>query len=390
MATDGGEKYGLVLSGGGARSSYQAGALLGLNELSLKNLGKPFAPKVICGISGGAINGGYLASRADDLPAAFQDLWVNWSEIKLDDVMDVGSVRILSTAAKLILQLGLGGAFNFRPATELIDTSPLVKYLLKRVDIGNIRAHIKSGNLHAIAMTATHYGIGSAVTFFDGVPSLQPWMRSHRVGRRTHLSLKHVLASSAIPFLFPPIKIKGAFYGDGAVRMTSPLSPAVHLGANRIVAIGVRYHRTPTETYQLVKSYRMKSVQLADISGVLLNAIFLDSLDADLERMMRINQTLSLLTEEDRREHPEKLRRIPVLAIRPSQDLGRMAVDEFKRFSWVPRHFLRGLGASDRHGSDLVSYLAFERSYTSRLLHLGFKDVMKDKERIVAWLQGAS
>src|SRR5690606_14391281 len=118
-----------------------------------------------------------------------------------------------------------------------------------------IRTHVKSGYLRAIAMTATHYGIGSSITFFDGAPSLQPWMRSHRIGRRTQLSLKHVLASSALPFLFPPIKIKGAFYGDGAVRMTSPLSPAVHLGASRIIAIGVRYHRTPTETYQLLKSY---------------------------------------------------------------------------------------------------------------------------------------
>ncbi len=390
MATDGGENDGLVLSGGGARSSYQAGALLGLNELSLKNVGKPFAPKIICGISGGAINGGYLASRANDPSKAFQDLWVNWSEIKLDDVMDVGSVRILSTAAKLILQLGFGGASYTKPTTQLIDTSPLVQYLLKKLDVANIRSHIKSGHLHAVAMTATHYGIGSAVTFFDGVPSLQPWMRSHRIGKRTQLSLKHVLASSAIPFLFPPIKIQGAFYGDGAVRMTSPLSPAIHLGAKRIVAIGVRYHRTPAETFQLIASYRMRSVQLADISGVLLNAIFLDSLDSDLERMMRINQTLSLLTEESRREHPEKLRRIPVLAIRPSQDLGQMAVDEFKRFSWVLRHFLRGLGASNHHGSDLVSYLAFERSYTSRLLHLGFKDVMRDKERVIAWLRDAS
>jgi len=171
--------------------------------------------------------------------------------------------------------------------------------------------------------------------------------------------------------------------------MTSPLSPAIHLGADRVIAIGVRYHRTPAETYELVESTRMRSVQLADISGTLLNAIFLDALDSDLERMMRINQTLSLLTEEDRREHPERLRRIPVLAIRPSKDLGHMAVEEFKRFSWVLRHFLRGLGASDRHGSDLVSYLAFERSYTSRLLQLGFSDIMQDKERIMAWLREA-
>lgn len=382
------EKLGLVLSGGGARSSYQAGVLFGLNDLFTKALGKPLAPQIICGISGGAINGAHLASKADDLPTAIQELWDNWSKIGLEDIIDSSSIRILGTATKLILQLGLGGIFNSSPTTQLLDTSPLVEYLHRKFNLADIRTHIETGCLHGAAITATHYGTGSTVTFFDGAPTIQPWMRSHRVGKRTRLSIKHVLASSAIPLLFPPVKIQGAFYGDGAVRMTSPLSPAIHLGADRMIAIGLRYHRTPNETYGLVESVRMKSIQLADISGVLLNSIFLDALDSDLERMMRINQTLSLITAEDRREHPEKLRRIPVLAIRPSQDLGRMAVEELKRFSWVLRHFLAGLGASEHHGSDLLSYLAFEKSYTSRLLRLGFDDVIKDKERILEWMRG--
>ncbi|MGK5085267.1 patatin-like phospholipase family protein [Bdellovibrionota bacterium FG-1] len=365
MDRKGTEKVGLVLSGGGARSAFQ----------------------IICGISGGAINGAYLASRANQMPDALQDLWSSWNEIKLDDVMEASSARIFGTASKLILQLGLGGIFNARPTTQLLSTAPLVRYLLKKLDFRQIQRHIESGLLHGVAMTTTHYGTGSTVTFFDGVPSLQPWMRSHRIGKRTNLTLKHVLASSAIPLLFPPIKIQGAYYGDGAVRMTSPLSPAIHLGSSKVIAIGVRYHRSPIETFELNQSFRMRSVQLADISGVLLNALFMDALDSDLERMMRINQTLSLLTDEDRREHPEKLRRIPVLAIRPSQDLGRLAVDEFRRFSWVLRHFLRGLGASEHHGSDLLSYLAFEKSYTSRLLQLGFKDVMAEKARVLAWLR---
>ena len=234
-------------------------------------------------------------------------------------------------------------------------------------------------------MTATHYGTGSTVTFFDSAEHINHWMRSYRIGKRSRIGLKHILASSAIPVLFPPTKIRGAFYGDGGMRMASPLSPAIHLGADKVIVIGVRYHRTPAETYKLNEHFHMKTIRLADISGVMLNSLFLDAVDSDVERMLRINQTLDLMTEEARKEHPEKLRSIPVLALRPSEDLGNLARTEFRNFSWILRHFLRGLGASEHHGSDFISYLAFEKSYTNRLLELGYGDVMRDREQIIEW-----
>ncbi len=380
-------KIGLVLSGGGARSAYQAGVLLGLHELLEKSHGEKLALPVICGISGGAINGSYLASRVGEVPDAIHDLWKNWEEIKIDDVMDASALQVIGTATKLVLQLGFGGMLNARPTTQLLNASSLIRYLQKKIKFGRIQENINSGDLHGLAITATHYGTGSTVTFFDGSRELQPWMRSNRIGVRANLNLKHVLASSAIPLLFPPVKIQSAFYGEGAIRMGSPLSPAIHLGADKVIAIGVRYYRTPMETFELNQSFRMRSIQLADISGVLLNSMFLDALDSDLERMMRINQTLDLLSDKERREHPEKLRKIPVLAIRPSRDLGQMAVDEFRHFSWVLRHFLKGLGASKHHGADLISYLAFEKSYTARLLKLGYDDVKTEKSRVLTWFE---
>lgn len=380
-------KVGLVLTGGGARSAYQAGVLLGLSRLLTERRLSPLQFPVICGISGGAINGSYLASRVTEMPTALEELCASWRGIRLEDVFDTRSLKIFGTATHLALQLGLGGLLNGNPVTQLLDTGPLVGYLKARINFDNIRRNISSGHLHGLALTATNYGTGSTVTFFDGANSINSWMRSHRIGIRAKLSLKHLLASAAIPMLFPPVKVNGSFFGDGAVRMASPLSPAIHLGADRVLAVGVRYHRTPAETFEMNQAFQMKTVQLADISGVLLNSLFMNALDSDLERMARINQTLEMMPKTKVAEHPEKLRRIPVLAIRPSKDLGKLAVDEFKRFSWVLRHFIHGLGASEHHGSDLMSYLAFEHTYTSRLLDLGVHDVKAEEDRIVHWLR---
>ena len=381
------KKLAVVLPGGGARSAYQAGAIAGLNEILQTYTRESLQIKIICGISGGAINGAFLAANVDDLSQSYKKLWDNWASLNITDIIDTRSSYFFSTAMKLITQLGGGGFFKGKPTTQLLGTDPLTHYLLRNVDFKKIRKFIHTGELQGLAVTTTHYGTGTAVTFFDGAKELQPWMRSHRIGKRARIGPKHILASAAIPLLFPPVKIQGSFYGDGAMRMPSPLSPAIHLGADKVLAIGLRYYRSPIETYELNNSFRMNSIQLADISGTLLNSLFLDAIDSDLERMMRINQTLSLLTPEAVREHPEKLRIVPVLAIRPSCDLGGLAINEFNNFSWVLRHFLRGLGATQNSGSDLISYLAFEKTYTTRLLDLGYNDALREKDRILEWFQ---
>ena len=383
------KKLAVVLPGGGARSAYQAGVLAGLNELIETHFKNSLQFKIICGISGGAVNSAYLAANVHKRSESYKKLWDNWASLGLGDIMDIGGNSIFSTALKLVLQLGAGGFYRGKPITQILSTDPLTNYLISRVDFRSIRKHIRNGDLQGLAITSTHYGTGTTVTFFDGHKDIKPWMRSHRIGKRLKIGPKHILASAAIPVLFPPVKIHGSFYGDGAMRMASPLSPAIHLGTDKVLAIGLRYYRSPQETYQLNNSFRMKTIQLADISGTLLNSLFLDAVDSDLERMMRINQTLRLLPPEAIKTQPERLRMVPVLALRPSKDLGTLAVDEFKNFSWVLKHFLRGLGATENTGSDLISYLAFEKTYTTRLLELGYTDVMKDQKAILEWFAEA-
>ncbi|MDB4986209.1 MAG: Patatin, partial [Myxococcaceae bacterium] len=225
------------------------------------------------------------------------------------------------------------------------------------------------------------------------------------------LTVPHVLASSAIPMFFPPVDIDGAWFGDGCVRLSAPLSPAIHMGAQRVVAIGIRYARTPQETDALNSPTnlgrsmapplsrggprsRRSVVEIAgprprptisEISGVLLNAIFLDSLDSDVERMERINATLSLLTEEQHTRMRYPLRSIPLLVLRPSRDLGSLAIEQYRRFPRTLRHLLRGIGASGESGWDLVSYLAFEPAYIERLMELGYDDTHARGREVAAF-----
>jgi NTE family protein len=220
------------------------------------------------------------------------------------------------------------------------------------------------------------------MSFFDGEPDIAPWLRSSRLGLREPLSVAHVMASSAIPMFFPPVSIDGAWFGDGCVRLSAPLSPAIHIGAQRLVAIGIRYARTPDETNALNRSGPRGRPTVSEISGVLLNAIFLDSLDSDVERMERINATLSLLSDEQyaRMKHP--LRSIPLLVLRPSRDLGSLAIEQYRRFPRTLRHLLRGIGASGESGWDLVSYLAFEPAYIERLMELGYDDTLSRRREV--------
>jgi NTE family protein len=202
---------------------------------------------------------------------------------------------------------------------------------------------------------------------------------------RESISVAHVLASSAIPMFFPPVAIDGAWFGDGCVRLSAPLSPAIHLGAQRLLAIGIRYARTPKETDALNHMRKRDRPTISEISGVLLNAIFLDSLDSDVERMERINATLSLLTEEQHARMRHPLRSIPLLVLRPSCDLGSLAVEQYRRFPRTLRHLLRGIGASGDSGWDLVSYLAFEPAYIERLMELGYDDTYARRAEVSAF-----
>lgn len=380
-------KPGLVLTGGGARAAYQAGVLKGVGEI-LGEKGDYFPFPIVSGISAGAINASFVAHQGDSYRDMAAFLEQTWGELTLESVVrtDFRSFAVLST--RWLKDLGLGGWFGSGGgSTYLLDTTPLQRLLGSVVSFHQIHANLKSGKLHGVAFSATNYTTGMGISFYDGAPGIKPWCRAARVGVRDRLTLRHVLASASIPMLFPPVRLKGSYYGDGSVRLNAPLSPAIHLGADKLFVIGMR-HKQPEETpgtHAEPRGRPAREVTLADIAGVLLNANFFDTLDADVERMERINQTVSLLSKEARLAHPQGLRAIPIFLIRPSQDLGTLASDEFKRFPRLLRHFLSGIGASYDQGWDLLSYLAFDKTYTRLLLALGREDALARRDEIEAF-----
>jgi NTE family protein len=370
---------GLVLTGGGARAAYQVGALRAIAEMSVD----PAPFKVLTGVSAGAINSAVLASCADNLLEGASSLRATWRALSPDHVYRTDLASLVTIGVRWIGQLSGGGLFGPTGVTALLDTKPLRHLLSERLDLGDVAHHLATGQLRGIAVTATSYHTGTAVTFYDGAADIQPWVRRGRIGRREPLSIEHILASAAIPVFFPPVSLDGTFFGDGCVRLTAPLSPAIHLGADRIIAIGIRYSRDPEETIALNLPAIHNPPSLSEIGGVLLNAVFLDSLDSDAERTERINATHALMTAEERTR--SALRQIPLLILRPSLDLGRLAKEQYRRLPRTLRHLLAGLGATGDRGWDLVSYLAFEPVYLERLMDLGYEDTRARRADVEAF-----
>jgi NTE family protein len=374
---------GLVLTGGGARAAYQVGVLKALAEM-LPEQPHPF--QVIAGSSAGAINCARLAVGADDFPGAVRSLEETWQSLTLDTIYRTDAPSLLSIALRWLGALAGGGHTTDGTAiTHLLDTEPLRRLLDRDLPFDGLANHFQSGVLRGLALSATNYLTGTAITFFDGAPDIAPWVRSTRLGRRVRLTVDHVMASAAIPLFFPPVPIDGVFHGDGSVRLAAPLSPAIHLGAERILAIGVRYFRSQEETAELNRQKPQEPPTFAEISGVLLNAVFLDALEGDMERLQRINRTLALIPVEHLHRVPHELRPIPALLLRPSQDLGLLASGQYDRFPAFLRYLLSGLGATDSRGADLLSYLAFERDYIQTLIELGERDTLARADEIRAW-----
>ncbi len=375
---------GLVLSGGGARAAYQVGALRALSEL----LGAKRSPfSILSGVSAGAINSTALASRADDFPRSAQRLTDIWMGLNQASVYRTDVPRLTSLGVRWLKDVTTGGLLGRSRANHLLDTSPLRELLRRELDLHRLPEHFAAGLLRGVAVSATHYLTGSTVTFYDGASDLQPWVRTGRVAFRERLTIEHVMASAAIPMFFPPVSIAGRPFGDGGVRMTAPLSPAIHMGATKILAIGIRFLRPPEDTITLNRDLRSERVSVAQLSGVLLNALLLDSLDDDVARLQRVNRTLGFIPEGSRRGDSDLLRRIPALVLRPSQDLGGLAADEYRRFPAMLRHLLRGIGATGGEGWDLLSYLAFQPGYVGKLIELGYRDTLARRAEIEAFFQ---
>ncbi|MBC7712408.1 MAG: patatin-like phospholipase family protein [Rhizobacter sp.] len=373
-------KFGLVLSGGGARGSYQAGVLEAIAEIIGNEKGDhPFS--VITGISAGAINASSLAGGTKDFSAHTKHLTKLWNELSHEEVMRTDISSLSKIGFGWIKDLSFGGLSGKSESTFLVDSSPLRKLIDDNVSFDKVHENIQSKKISGLGITTTSYGTGTSITFFDSLEAAE-WSRSSRIGLKEKITTEHILASSSIPFLFKPIKLDNNYFGDGGIRSNTPFSPAIHLGADRILAIGVRYMRSTAEVRDMNLHSKMDNIVLSDIAETMFHSVFLDAIEFDYERLMRINQTIDLISEEVKAKQVFSLKKIPALVIQPSVDLGALAAEEFDRFPRMMKYLLSGIGASRDRGADLLSYIAFDKAYTSKLVEIGYKDGMTKKEEI--------
>lgn len=368
----------VVLSGGGSRAAYQAGALRAISVLIDEPNVSPF--QIYTGASAGSINATFMASRADDFAKATQALWDLWAQVRTEDVLKTDALTFSFISTRLIKDLTFGGAAREVKSTSLVNNQPLQKLIEKQINFRNIDGFIRAGNLlNGVAINAINYRTTTSVCFYDRHEPLVDWNRPGRISVQQKIQKEHVLASSAIPVFFPPQKIGNTYYGDGSIRAGAPLSPAIHLGASKMVVIGVNYH-FPPEQLRSINKDPMDSITLVEIIGTMMDALFSEGMEADLLRLNRINRTLTLLSDK----HPEGLRPIPFVSIQPTRDINQFANNILKDVPFIYRYFLQGIGVDLERGNELMSYLSFESKFTSRLLEMGYDDTMAKKSEILA------
>jgi len=358
----------LILTGGGARAAYQVGVLLAVAKLSRNSHRNPFP--ILCGTSAGAINAAGVACLADNFGKAVSILASVWRDMRAHDIYRADALGIGRSGARWLSSLTLGWLIH-NPPHSLLDNAPLRELLTRHLDFKGIDRSIARGALHAVSISASGYESGENISFFQAHPSAQPWRRVQRLGIRAQIGVDHLLASSAIPFIFPATRIHREYFGDGSMRQLAPISPAIHLGAERVLIIGGSRKNEHLERRR-VESHP----SLAQIAGHALSSIFLDGLAVDIERMQRINQTLSSIPPELRENAGIPLRPVKTLIISPSERLDRIAADHAGALPWAVRALLRGVGAMNRHGGALTSYLLFEKPFTRTLIDLGYADTM--------------
>lgn len=364
----------LVLSGGGARTSYQVGVLAAIAERI-----PDFTFPIITGVSAGAINAAFLAAHPLPLPTVVGALRGAWLRLTSDRVYRVPTAFVARWAGRFLRRL-LAAQRVRRPVVRgLLDLRPLQEFLAEGIDFEGVATNLERGWLRAVALTATSYSTGQSVTFFQGAADIRGWERAHRIAVRTRLSVDHVMASSAIPILFPAVRIGDSFFGDGSVRQTMPLAPAIHLGARRILAISMR-ERWPR--FQTPANAEYPSA--AEVMTLLFNSIFMDQLDLDGERLERINRLLELALPRST-IGPEGLRRVDLLLIRPSRDL-RTLWQPFQppRLPRTIEWLLGSVGGFQQEG--FLSYVVFEPEFTGLVMELGYQDALAQWDAIERFL----
>ncbi len=373
--------FGLVLTGGGARAAYQIGILNYIAEHIPK---AEFS--IIIGVSAGAINAAHFANYPGSFADASRQLVEDWRELRSHHVFEIESTMGM---LRMILLRSVRGASDARSATHdlraLADTMPLRGYLEEKFEteggrLVGITRNLNDGRLRAIAIVTTNYTTGQTVTWVQG-ENFEKWQRPNRIGKNALLTVDHIMASTSLPFLFPAVQIGDAWYGDGGIRLAAPLAPAIHLGADRVLAISTRYSRTRAEADEpLVEGYPPAS----QIFGLLTNAVFLDALDDDALIMERLNRLLERVEPDERMG----LRPVELLLLRPSVDLGKLSGNYEATLPTSLEIFSRVLGTRETRSPDWLSMLLFERDYIARLIDIGYEDARRQHNVIENFFDG--
>ncbi|MGA7985287.1 MAG: patatin-like phospholipase family protein [Burkholderiales bacterium] len=371
-------RAGLVLTGGGARAAYQVGVIKAVCEVLGSPTKNPFP--IVCGTSAGAINAAMLAAQADDFNAAVATLLEQWEHMRCGKIYRTDSWSIAKSGARWLSSMML---VSHRNPVSLLDNTPLRETLEKGLSFERIQQNIDSGALYAVCVTASGYTSGQSVSFFQGGSGLEGWERNQRTGAAVSMKLEYLLASSALPFIFPAVKVHREYFGDGSMRQIAPVSPALHLGADRVLVVG-----TGRQSVEQARARSNIYPSLAQIAGHALNSIFLDSLMVDIERLQRINRTLDAISPEARTSGSVPLRPIKVLFIAPSQPIERVAARFLHELPRSVRFLLRPTGALSRSGSNLASYLLFEEPFCRALIDLGYQDTLEREADVRAFFEG--
>lgn len=368
-----------MLAGGGAHAAYQVGVLCAISERL-----PDFEFPILTGVSAGAINIAYLAAYHGPMRAAVQVLRREWGRLTVEQVYRVRPARLATAGLRWLGNMALGRHGGITLIRGLMDMEPLRRFLGQGVDFRGIDSNIVAGRLRAVAVSATSYASGETVTFVHGSGALPSWRRALRHSERTPLTLDHVMASAAIPILFPAVRLGQQFYGDGSVRQLAPLAPAIHLGARAVLMITMR---PDPELVPPPARLGTEYPSVAEVLGFLLQTVFLDAPEADAERLERINQLLETLPPGA--PVPSDLKPIRLLLLRPSRDVGTLALEQHVRLPPLVRWLVRGMGGQRAGAADFLSYLLFDPAYTTALIELGYADAQNEWARIERFLSGA-